>query len=192
MAAVDGTQEDAERIALDEQHRAEVLADDSDAPKGLPNRYTPSAVTDAAVEVAARTFFPNLQASMKAPISASVRTDMREALTAALPYLTGPTYDRAFQRGVNIGRAEAEVEAINSGPLGTYPTDYEVWRDALTLAVTEGMAVDDDGVSSAVVLARAQWFHKQLQQVPVQQQAETCPDCQGEDGNHFTGCVVSG
>lgn len=102
-------------------------------------------------------------------------------------------YDRGFTAGHAIGKAEGEVELIDGHLVVDGPTDYEVWRDALTLAVTEGMAVDDDGVSSAVVLARAQWFHKQLQQAPAQDVPdEVCPDCQGEDGNHFTGCVVGG
>lgn len=46
--------------------------------------------------------------------------------------------------------------------IGNAPTEYEVWRDALTLAVSERSYIDADGISSSGLLVRAGWFHKQL------------------------------
>lgn len=46
--------------------------------------------------------------------------------------------------------------------IGDAPTEYEVWRDALTLAVSERSYIDADGISSSGLLVRAGWFHKQL------------------------------
>jgi hypothetical protein len=56
-----------------------------------------------------------------------------------------------------------------------YPTEYEVWRDALTLSVTNVFPPGDDeheamtGATdrSAQITADAEWFWELLQQVPV-------------------------
>jgi len=150
------------------------LADDPDAP---------SVVTDAAVEAAARTFFPELQTSKRAPISALVRDDMRRALTAALPHLTGSTYaagfkdgterehmantsaSEAFRRGVTIGRAEGEARVIDVEFTAAYPTDHDIWRDALLFSATitapaRNLAFDDDQRRRFILTA--DWFVHQL------------------------------
>jgi len=84
---------------------------------------------------------------------------------------------------------QAETEARTIAQMVTYPTDYEVWRDAVFSANTRlGNTAD-----RAQVVETAEWFWQLLQEVPVQQQGVApCPDCQGENGNHFTGCAVGG
>jgi hypothetical protein len=46
--------------------------------------------------------------------------------------------------------------------IGDAPTGYEVWRDAMTLAVHERSYIDADGIMSSGLLARAAWFHNEL------------------------------
>lgn len=82
--------------------------------------------------------------------------------------------------GVIIGMAESRDDLIEAGwiPPGsllgheleviTEPTDYEVWRDALTLAVTERNYIDADrNLNDTWLTARAERFWEQLQDVPV-------------------------
>lgn len=62
--------------------------------------------------------------------------------------------------------------------IGNAPTEYEVWRDALTLAVSERSHIDADGVSSSGLLARARWFHNKLNLGP---RAPEADDAEGEE-----------
>lgn len=57
--------------------------------------------------------------------------------------------EKEFQRGVSIGRAEREAELLDAQVLHAEagPTDYEVWRDALTIAaLTVAVKGDTDEV----------------------------------------------
>ena len=63
-----------------------------------------------------------------------VLTNAIDSLADKVERSTAPDYNRAFQRGVTIGRAEGEATAIDGQVLDTGPSDYEVWRDALLIA----------------------------------------------------------
>lgn len=64
---------------------------------------------------------------------------------------------------IDIGKREiASIIAAALTDTGNTPNDYEVWRDALTLAVSERSYIDDDGISSSGLLARAEWFRNEL------------------------------
>jgi hypothetical protein len=152
---------------------------------------------------------------------------MRAAITAALAHLTtldAVAYERAFQRGVLIGKDEAssesEVFALLAAGIPipasesterernaerrhreeiaralarptlvadvefetTGPTDYEVWRDALTMAATNvfpiGGAGDDLTVETdrkGQITADAEWFWERLGEVPVRHDPDDTP-----------------
>jgi hypothetical protein len=84
--------------------------------------------------------------------------------------------EAAFARGVAIGRAEGEAEQFTGELIESGPSDYEVWRDALQLAVSEGAHITDgtgdrEGVKqfgSDVLLSRAEWFRNELDLGPRQ------------------------
>lgn len=91
-----------------------------------------------------------------------------------------------FDAGRAIGQSEAEAELLDQGwtPPGavhtlevrTGPTDYEVWRDAHQLAVTERNYIDADrNLNDTWLTARVERFWERLQDVPVLKNDGTVP-----------------
>jgi len=87
--------------------------------------------------------------------------------------------DTEFKSGATIGRSEREAELLDAGwtppgavhelEVSTGPTDYEVWRDALTLAGTNVFPIDGTGEGAltdfdrkAQILAEAAWWRHHL------------------------------
>jgi hypothetical protein len=141
-------------------------------PERVADRYTPSAVTDEALDAANIALSiqgvelkdkirPGEQLSIE-----HLRIVLTSVLEAALPHLTALNYDEAFRRGVAIGKAEAEARQIDGRVLETSgPSDYEVWRDALLLAATitgqtRNLVLDDPDRRRFILTA--DWFMHQL------------------------------
>lgn len=89
------------------------------------------------------------------------------------PHWGGPERQNEREHRERMAALTAETEARILAERVTYPSDYEVWRDALQLAVEEGAHIDEEGVSSYTLLTRAQWFRGQL----VRLNPDADPDC---------------
>jgi hypothetical protein len=101
---------------------------------------------------------------------------MRATIEAALPHLTAePTaadvrVDAAYQRGVEAGRAEQVTSTLEAT---SGPTDYELWRDAWSLAVGSNPRDAHPNVLSQ----DAEWFHDRLKAGPPQPSEPDCGHC---------------
>jgi hypothetical protein len=143
-------------------YRETDLADDTDAPRPTANPSAEDVRVDAAYlrgVAAGKAQVP--------PIDYPVvwNNESREAERRHRERMANISADEAFRRGVVIGRAETEAEAIDGHLLTSGPSDYEVWRDAVFAANTRlGNSAD-----RAQVVETAEWLWQLLQQVPVQQ-----------------------
>jgi hypothetical protein len=70
--------------------------------------------------------------------------------------------NRAWHRGRNSGLEQGRSEGVELTELDTGPTDYEVWRDALSLATSDIVGEELQTPKFDSVLNRALWFRDQL------------------------------
>lgn len=188
MPAVDGTQDDAERIALDEQQRAEVhpVTEQMRKDRAAQERHA----NQARVHQEAHEPTGDWIELADDPDAASVVT-ADPAEDPIISSLRQGAYDRGFTAGHAIGRAEGEAQAIDGQLMATSgPSDYEVWRDALLIA---SPIFAGGGDAQEVLKISRHVIRPSLRNCgDIGADGETCPDCQGENGNHFTGCAVNG
>jgi hypothetical protein len=119
---------------------------------------------------------------MNAPISDQAQKNVREALKSAEEH-RHRGYEAGFSGGKIVGAAEREAELLDQGwtPPGAtsvdarlleivnsdYPTEYEVWRDAVSIAGAQRDRRPPAKDLADRLTADAEWFWELLQQVPV-------------------------
>jgi len=91
-----------------------------------------------------------------------------------MPMVPESEYTKAFARGVRIGREEAHAEMVTA-EVG--PSDYEVWRDALQLAVQYVGFGLGSMKSNAELIDCARWFKTNLMVQVIFEGEYLCPDC---------------
>lgn len=121
-------------------------------------------------------------AEMNAPISDQAQKNVREALMSAEEH-RHRGYEAGFSGGKIVGAVEREAELLDQGwtpPDATsvdarlleivnsdYPTEYEVWRDAVSIAGAQRDRRPPAKDLADRLTADAEWFWELLQQVPV-------------------------
>ena len=126
-------------------------------------RFTPpQAAIDAGVEALIRSAFD----------PALVKVE--RVLRAATPYLAGVEIPEgaSTERERNAERRHREeIARVLARPVSAEPSDYEVWRDALQLAV-QRLGGRVGNVDRDELLGLAEWFWARLDEVPVRASAD--------------------
>jgi hypothetical protein len=117
-------------------------------------------------------YAPNLISHMRYAVDAAVRHLVDTGALTRTPLIPDPDATAAYQRGLEAGRAEQVTITleVTSGPTG-----YEVWRDALQLAIAN--INDGESLSLEEMLSMAEWFHDRLKAGPPQPSEPDCPHC---------------
>jgi hypothetical protein len=138
---------------------------------------------------------------MNAPISDQAQKNVREALKSAEEH-RHRGYEAGFSGGKIVGAAEREAELLDQGwtPPGAtsvdarlldivnsdYPTEYEVWRDAVSIAGAQRDRRPPAKDLADRLTADAEWFWGLLQEVPVLKFDDSATDLGGVgDGTTF-------
>jgi hypothetical protein len=87
---------------------------------------------------------------------------------------------RGHRAGYDLGWKEGQAAVLAGlkmlqGEPVVGPTDYEVWRDALQLAIAN--INDGESLSLEEMLSMAEWFHDRLKAGPPQPSEPDCPHC---------------
>ncbi len=95
-------------------------------------------------------------------------------------------YSQAFARGVRIGREEAVSASAPLEPVTVEggPSDYEVWRDALGLAV-QRLGGRVGNLDRDELLGVAEWFWARLDEVPMRYHGPIEDADQGDQGDEY-------